>query len=44
MWTVPQELQTITDKLEYLRCKLEEMEKALRPRPTLRIVQGGKRG
>jgi len=44
MWTVPQEFQTITDRVEYLKRKLEEMQKALRPRPTLRLIQGGKRG
>jgi hypothetical protein len=40
----PQELQTITDKLEYLKRLMEQAEQALRPRPVLRVIQGGKRG
>jgi hypothetical protein len=40
----PRELQTITDKLEYLKRLIEQAEQALRPRPILRIIEGGKRG
>ena len=44
MLKVPQELQTITDKIEFYRQLMEEFERAMRPRPTLRVIKGGKRG